>query len=327
MTIDRYRTIFALSLCASVLALLPAGRTHAQDYPARPITFVVGFAAGGFADGAARILGNELSKRLGQNVIVENRGGAGGNIAAAAVAKAAPDGYTVLISTSGLAINSTLTKKSLGFAVDDLRAVAVPAWAPETLSVHSQSPIKTLAELVTSAKTKPINFGSPGVGTSGHIASTYFFKALAKVEAVHVPFRGGAPAVNAAAGGHIDALSGAVAGYGAQFQAKIIRGLAVASEKRMTMFPDIPTYAEQGYPQVIAATWIGVFLPAKTDDAIAEKLNKTINDIVGDAEAQAQFKKLLAEVRRDDLAHSSAYFKSEIDRWGKMIDTIGLTLD
>jgi tripartite-type tricarboxylate transporter receptor subunit TctC len=327
MSIDRYRTIFALGFFASALALLPASRTHAQDYPARPITFVVGFAAGGFADGVARILGNEMSKRLGQNVIVENRGGAGGNIAAAAVAKTAPDGYTVLISTSGLAINSTLTKASLGFAVDDLRAVAVPAWAPETLSVHSQSPVKTLAELIALAKTKPISFASPGVGTSGHIASTYFFKALAKVDAVHVPFRGGAPAVNAAAGGHVDALSGAVAGYGSQLQSKIIRGLAVASEKRMPMFPDIPTYAESGYPQVIAATWIGVFLPAKTDNAIAEKLNKTINDIVDDPEAQAQFKKLLAEVRHDDLAQANAYFKSEIERWGQMINTIGLKVD
>ena len=327
MSFRRYRNIVILGLTACSLAVLPATKGSAQDYPARPITFVVGFAAGGFADGVARILGNELGKRLGQNIVVENRGGAGGNIAAAAVAQAAPDGYTVLISTSGLAINATLMKANLGFSVDDLRAVAVPAWAPETLSVHSQSPIKTLAELVAYAKTKPISFGSPGVGTSGHIASTYFFKALAKVEAVHVPFRGGAPAVNAAAGGHIDALSGAVAGYGSQFQSKIIRGLAVASEKRMPMFPDIPTYAESGYPEVIAATWVGVFLPAKTDDAIAEKLNKTINEIVSDPEAMQQFAKLLAEVKRDDLAHSTTYFKSEIARWGKMINTIGLTID
>jgi tripartite-type tricarboxylate transporter receptor subunit TctC len=327
MSILRHRDIFVLGLAACCLAVLPVGKGFAQDYPARPITFVVGFAAGGFADGVARILGNELSKRLGQNVVVENRGGAGGNIAAAAVTKAAPDGYTVLISTSGLAINNTLMKKTLGFSVDDLRAIAVPAGAPETLSVHSKSSVKTLADLIAQAKTKPISFASPGVGTSGHIASTYFFKALAKVEAVHVPFKGGAPAVNAAAGGHVDALAGAVAGYGAQFQSNIIRGLAVASEKRMPMFPDIPTYAESGYPEVIAATWIGVFLPAKTDDAIAIKLNKTINEIVSDPDALKQFAKQLAEVRSDDLEHSQAYFKSEIARWGKMIDTIGLTID
>ena len=193
-------------------AVVTASPATAQDYPTRQITMVVAFAAGGFADGVARVLAAKLGERLGQNIVIENRGGGGGNIGAAAVVKAQPDGHTLLVTTTGLAINETITKDK-GFALDDLKVVAIPAWAPETLSVHPTSPAKTLSDLIAIAKTKPINFGSPGVGTSGHIANAYLFKELAKVEAVHVPFQGGAPAVNAMSGGHIDALAGAVPGY------------------------------------------------------------------------------------------------------------------
>ena len=204
------------------------------------------------------MLAAKLGERLGQNIVIENRGGGGGNIGAAAVAKAQPDGHTLLVTTTGLAINETITKDK-GFALDDLKVVAIPAWAPETLSVHPTSPAKTLSDLIAIAKTKPINFGSPGVGTSGHIANAYLFKELAKVEAVHVPFQGGAPAVNAMSGGHIDALAGAVPGYAGQLKSGLIRGIAVAAEKRLADFPDIPTYAESGFPELAtAATWVGV---------------------------------------------------------------------
>ena len=189
-------------------------------YPTRPITFIVAFAPGGFADSVARLLGSKLSERLGQSIIIENRAGGGGNIGAAAISKAAPDGYTLLVTTTGLAINETLSK-SKGFAIDDLAVVAIPAWAPETLSVNPSSPAKNLARLLQIAKTKPINYASPGVGTSGHIANAYLFQELAKVEAVNVPFQGGALAVNALLGGHVDALAGAVTGYAGQLKAGI----------------------------------------------------------------------------------------------------------
>ena len=151
------------------------------------------------------------------------------------------------MTTTGLAINETLSK-SKGFAVDDLAVVAIPAWAPETLSVNPSSPAKNLAGLLQIAKTKPINYASPGVGTSGHIANAYLFQELAKVEAVNVPFQGGALAVNALLGGHVDALAGAVTGYAGQLKAGSIRGIAVAAERRLPELPDIPTYAESGFP-------------------------------------------------------------------------------
>ena len=205
-------------IVAPIIITLCAASAAAQDYPSRPITFIVAFAPGGFADSVARLIGSKLNERLGQSIIIENRAGGGGNIGAAAAAKAAPDGYTLLVTTTGLAINETLSK-SKGFAVDDLAVVAIPAWAPETLSVNPSSPAKSMAELLQIAKSKPINYASPGVGTSGHIANAYLFQDLAKVEAVNVPFQGGALAVNALLGGHVDALAGAVTGYAGQLKA------------------------------------------------------------------------------------------------------------
>ena len=233
----RNRTV---RIIAPIIITLCAASAAAQDYPSRPITFIVAFAPGGFADSVARLIGSKLNERLGQSIIIENRAGGGGNIGAAAAAKATPDGYTLLVTTTGLAINETLSK-SKGFAVDDLAVVAIPAWAPETLSVNPSSPAKSLAELLQIAKTKPINYASPGVGTSGHIASAYLFQELAKVEAVNVPFQGGALAVNALLGGHVDALAGAVTGYAGQLKAGSIRGIGVASERRLAQLPDIPT--------------------------------------------------------------------------------------
>lgn len=314
------RATIAAILASAIVTASPA---TAQDYPTRQITMVVAFAAGGFADGVARVLAARLGERLGQNIVIENRGGGGGNIGAAAVAKAQPDGHTLLVSTTGLAINETITKEK-GFALDDLKVVAIPAWAPETLSVHPTSPAKTLADLIAIAKTKPINFGSPGVGTSGHIANAYLFKELAKVEAVHVPFQGGAPAVNAMSGGHIDALAGAVPGYAGQLKSGLIRGIAVAAEKRLPDFPDIPTYAEAGFPELVAATWVGVFVPAKVRDAVADKLNKAINEVMKDAQAQAQFGKLQTEIRQGDRQDAANYFRRDVEQWKKMITAIGL---
>ena len=306
----------ALAIAVAAATLLAAPPATAQDYPTRPITLVVGFAPGGFADGFARVIGGKLSERLGQSIVIENRAGGGGNIAAAVVAKAAPDGHTLLITTSSIAINETLSR-SKGFAVDDLEAIALPVWAPETLSVHPSHPAQDLAELVKIARSKPISYGSPGVGTSGHVSSAYFFKDLAKVDATHVPFQGGAPAVNAMIGGHIDALVGAVPGYVGQLQSKVIRGLAVASERRLPQFPGIPTYVESGYPGLLAATWVGVFVPARTSDAVGSKLNEVIGDIVREPDVQARLGALHMQTRHGNRVESAAYFKSEVGKVGQ----------
>ncbi len=307
---------------AAIAIALSASPVAAQDYPSRPITFIVAFAPGGFADSVARLMGSKLNERLGQSVIIENRAGGGGNIGAAAAAKAAPDGYTLLVTTTGLAINETLSK-SKGFAVDDLAVVAIPAWAPETLSVNPSSPAKNLAGLLQIAKTKPINYASPGVGTSGHIANAYLFQELAKVEAVNVPFQGGALAVNALLGGHVDALAGAVTGYAGQLKAGSIRGIAVAAEQRMPQLPDIPTYAESGFP-IVASTWVGLFAPARTDTAILQKLNTAVNEMLRDPSTQSQLQALQTEFRIGDRVDAGDYFRRDVAQWKKMITRIGL---
>jgi tripartite-type tricarboxylate transporter receptor subunit TctC len=230
----------------------------------------------------------------------------------------------MLVTTTGLAVNETLSKQK-SFSLDDIKVVAIPAWAPETLSVSPKSPAKTLAGLLMIARGKPISYASPGVGTSGHIASAYLFKNLAKVETVHVPFQGGAPAVNAMLGGHVDALVGALPGYAGQLSSGQIRGLAVAAEQRLAQYPDIPTYAESGFPEMIASTWVGVFAPAKVEDAIVEKLNKTINEILDEPGARAQFKTLQTELRQAGRADAVAFFRREVEQWKKMIVSIGLS--
>jgi len=314
---------FRSAILAAALVVPLCAPAAAQDYPTRPITVIVAFAAGGFADSFARIVAIKLSERLGQNVVIENRGGAGGNIAGAAVAHAAPDGYTLLVTTTGLAVNETLSKTK-GFAADDLRAIAIPAWAPETLSVNPNHPAKTLGELIARAQGRSLDYASAGTGTSSHVAAAYFFKMLARINAVHVPFQGGAPAVNATIGGHVEALVGAVPGYASQLQSGAIRGLAVASEQRLPQFPGVPTYIESGFPGFVALTWAGFFAPTRTIDAIAAKLNATINDIVRDPAVLAQLGTFAMQARHADLPATDAYFRSEVATWAKMVGTLGL---
>ena len=247
----RYRLGFALAALALSSAILGAGRTQAQTYPSGKITLIVAFAAGGVADTLARMVGQGLSERLHQNVVVENRGGAGGNIAAAAVAHASADGYTVLATTTALAINETL-REAKQFSAADFKTVAIVASSPEALVTSPSNPANNLADFVKAAKGKTINFGSAGVGSGSHIEAEYFFKKIAKIEATHVPFQGGAPAINATLGNQIDLLATTLGGgAAAQIASGKLKGLGVASEKRASVTPDVPTFAEFWLSQLL----------------------------------------------------------------------------
>jgi tripartite-type tricarboxylate transporter receptor subunit TctC len=298
----------------------------AQDFPTRSITLMVAFSAGGYADSFARILAARMSERLGQNVVVENHGGAGGNIAGASVAHAAPDGYTLLVTTSSVAVNDTYYKNKI-FAATDLKAIAIAAGAPETLSVKPSDPAKTLADIVQAGRAKPFDYASAGVGTASHVAAAYFFKMLARIEPVHVPFQGGAPAVNAVLGGHVQVLVGTLPGYASQFRSGTIRGIAVASPQRVPEVPDIPTYDEGGYPGFVAETWAGVFAPAKIDDAIATKLNAVINDIVREPATEVRLRTFSMQTHVRTLPDTEAYFRSEVAKWGQMVKAVGISAE
>ena len=287
---------------------------------------MVAFAAGGYADSVARIIGARLGEKLGQTIVIENRGGAGGNIAGAAVAHAAPDGYTLLVTTGSIAVNDAYYKNK-PFAASELKAIAIPGGAPETLSVKPDHPAKTLADLIASAHGRQLDYASAGVGTSSHVAAAYFFKELAKIDTVHVPFQGGAPAINAVMGGHVEVLVGTLPGYAPQFHSGLMRPLAVASEARIAEFPDVPTYGESGYPGFTAETWIGVFAPVKIDDVIAGKLNAAVNEVVREPATEAKLKTLSFQTRQRDLAASEAYFRSEIANWAERVKAVGMSAE
>ena len=319
----------SLRLAAAALAvshIVVSAPASAQQYPTQPVTLVVAFAAGGFADSVARLFSDELGKKLGQGIVVENRGGAGGNLGARTVVNAQPHGHTILVTTTSVAVNDTLYKNK-GYASGDLRGVAIVGSTPEALIVNPANPAKTLKEFVEGAKTKPVTFGTAGVGTSSYIAGEYFFKHLAKVEAIHVPYQGGAPAMNALMGSHVDSNALTLPPAVPHINSGRLRGIALASEKRLDAVKDVPTYSESGFPGFVATSWVGFFIHSKTNDAIVTKLNGAIVEILKAPEVQAKLKAMGLEPKPGTAAEAHTFFKSEIDNWGKMVRAIGASVE
>jgi tripartite-type tricarboxylate transporter receptor subunit TctC len=275
----------------------------------------------------ARLVAQGLRDRLRQSVVVENRAGGGGNIAAALVARAAPDGYTLLATTTALAINETLFENKQ-FSAGDFKTVAMVASSPEALATSSDNPAGNLSEFIKAMSGKVINFGSAGVGTGSHIQAEYFFKFLAKVPAQHVPFQGGAPAVNAAIGNQIDLLAATLGGGVAQqMQAGgKLKGLGIAADRRAAVVPNVPSYTELGFPDFTASSWVGIFVPAKTDTQILATLNGAINDIVKSEEVRAKLVAVGYDPMVGSQTETHSFFNDEVVRWGKMVKALGLSI-
>ena len=321
------RRIARRVLAAAAMMLVAAGsQAGAQTYPANKITLIVAFAPGGIADTLARLIAQGLSERLHQAVVVENRGGAGGNIAAANVARAEPDGYTLLATTTALAINETLFANK-EFSASDFKTLAIAAISPEALVTGAANPANNLNEFLKNMNGKTINFAVPGVGTGSHIEAEYFFKFLAKTAAQMIPFQGGAPAINAAIGNQVDLMASTLGGgAAAQIEGGKLKGLGIAADKRAAVVPNVPTYAEQGFPGFTAASWVGFFAPGKTDPQIIATLNTAINAIVQTPEVQ----KKLIDMGFDPITggppQADAMFKAEVDKWGKMVKALNLSI-
>ncbi len=292
---------------------------------AQTLTFVVSFAPGGIADVVARLVAQRLGER-GPKVVVENRAGAGGNLAARAVSAAPPDGSTILATTTALAVNDTASRNK-GYATEDLRTVAIVALSPDVMGVHPSNPAKDLGEFVRNAKPKGFTFGSPGLGTSPYIAAEYFFREVAKIDAVHVPFSGGAPAVAAAIGNHVDLVAVALPTAASQIEQGALRGIGLANPTRNSFVPNVPTYGETGFPNFYSATWVGFFAPAKTSDAAVAKLNADINEVLKDAAAQQKLKAVGFDAIIKTHPEAADYFRSEVASWGKMSRAIGFSAD
>lgn len=297
----------------------------AQAYPARPVHFVVGFAAGGFADTIARVVGTKASERLVQPVVVENRGGAGGNIASRHVAAAAPDGYTILVNTAAMAINASLHKDPGFNALADFAPIMITATAPEVFAVNPTSPANTLQELIRDHKGKPLTYATAGVGSSSHLAGEFLFRRLAGADAVHVPFQGGAPAITATLSGQVSAISLTLTPMLPHIRQGKLRALAVANRTRIAALPNVPTVAEAGYGEFEAGSWVGFFVPAKTSPEIVARLNAVLNEVIALSDVRERFASLSVEPGSGTQAEIAASFRGQIENWARVVKTTGIT--
>jgi tripartite-type tricarboxylate transporter receptor subunit TctC len=324
----RFRMLrHAIAAAALVTLALAASRAGAQTYPAgNKITLVVAFAPGGVADTLARLIGQGLSERLHQTVVVENRGGAGGNIAAAYVARAEPDGYTLLATTTALAINETLFADKQ-FSASDFKTVAIAASSPEALTTSLSNPADNLGNFVKAMNGKTINLAIPGVGTGSDIEAEYFFKFLVKTAVQPIPFQGGAPAINATIGNQVDLMATTLGGgAAAQIAAGKLKGLGIAAEKRAAVAPNVPTYAEQGFTGFTASSWVGFFAPARTDPQILAALNAAIDDIVKTPDVATKLTAMGFDPIVGTQAQADSMFAAEIKKWGDMVKALGLSI-
>ena len=317
------RALFAISIAA----ITGTAAAQSSSWPARPVTMVVPFAVGGSTDITARMLAEKLGGVLGQPVIVENKTGAAGNIGAAAVAKANPDGYTILLHTSTLTANASLYK-NMGFNLQkDLVPVGQVALIPNVLMVNKDFQAKTLNEFIDVVKQKkvPINYGSSGSGASNHLAGV-LFNNMVGGEMVHVPYKGGSLANNDLLAGQIQAVFSPMAEVVGYLDGSRLRPLAVTTPNRSSRIPDVPAIAEvlPGYEIVL---WNGIFAPAGTPPAVVEKLNAAIKTVLKDP----AISKKLAEQGSTPVGNSPEEFKkvvdAEIPKWGNLIKMSGAKVD
>jgi len=308
---------------AAIALAIASPAAHPQAYPSKPIHIVVAFAPAGPTDLIARLLSQKLPELLGQPIVVENRGGAGGNIGAAAVAKAAPDGYTVLATTSALAVNATLFP-SAGYDVErDFVPIANVATQPNVVYVNANAPAKSLAELLSQARGSKLAYASPGSGTTPHLTADMLFKVHAKLDVTPVHFKGAGQQVTAVLTGEPMVGCGAVSGPLAQIRAGKLRPLAVSSSKRLASLPDVPTLAELGFAGMEDYTWVGLFVPAGTPPEIARKLNEAVNRAIQSPDIRARLDQLAFEPVGGSQPQFAAYVKAEIAKWGKVVRETG----
>jgi tripartite-type tricarboxylate transporter receptor subunit TctC len=304
---------------ALILAAMFAMPAKAQDYPSKPIRIIVGFAAGGGADIIARLLGQWLSDRLGQTVVVENRPGAATNIAVEAVARAPADGYTLLLIGSPQTINANLYRNLNYNFIRDIAPVGGISRVPNVLEVNLSVPVKTVPEFVAYAKANAgrINMASGGIGTSPHVAGE-LFKMMAGVDMIHVPYGGDAPAVTDLIGGQMQVMFGVMPTSIEQIKAGNLRPLAVTTDIRSPLLPEVPPLGDF-LPGYEASTWNGIGVPKNTPREIVEKLNKEINAALADPKTAARLRDLggtLIPGTPDDLGKLIA---GETDKWAKVI--------
>jgi len=322
MTIARMTLPTVMVLAGALCALAPRP-LPAQTYPTRPVRMVIAFAPGGIADTIGRLVGQKLHDRFGQPIVGDNRPGAGGAVAAKLVAGATPDGYTLLVTTTAIAVNASAVKD----AVDprtQLIPIAITATAPTIFVVHRSVAAKSLLDYLRTTKKGRFNYGTAGVGTTEHLTSEYIFKAVPGLEGTHVPYQGGAAPVTAVAGQQVDMATTTIPTASTFIKQGALRVLAVASRKRVAALPDVPTLAEAGFPDFENASWIAFFAPAKTPAPIVQTLNAEVNNALRQRDVAERLTALGFDIQTRSQPDFAEYVKSEVAKWVLVIQTTGI---
>jgi len=309
-----------------------AAAAHAEEWPTRPITLVVPFAAGGGVDVSARLQAQHMSELLGQTIVIENVGAAAGTTGSLRVAKAAPDGYTMLIGNSGThAFSQSLSKKPPYNSLTDFEPVGVVSDSPRILIARKDLPANNLQEFIAYVKANQskVQFGSAGVGAGTHLPCVLLNMAIG-VEVTHVPYRGAGPVMQDLIGGRLDYMCDTIQTGAQQAKAGAVKGIAVMAEKRVPIIPDLATTGEQGLPGVEASVWNAFFLPKGTPEPIVRKLNKAMRDMLDNQAVRARLEELGLEIMPSEKRSPEYLAKllaEDIERWRKVIVTAGITTD
>jgi tripartite-type tricarboxylate transporter receptor subunit TctC len=313
----------------AAFALVPLAQAQGPAYPKGPVTLVVPFPAGGPTDAMARVLALKLGERLGQQVVVDNKGGAGGSIAAEAVAKAAPDGQTLFFGTTGtMAINPSLYSKLRYDPVKDFAPVSLMATTMNVLVVNTDVPARNLGDLVKIAKAKPntVSYGSAGNGSSNHLSGE-LLRSSAAVQVTHIPYKGSAPALIDLLGGRLTMMFDTVAQQTGNIAAGKVRALAVTGPKRSPLLPDVPTAQESGLKDYDVTIWYGVLAPAGTPAPVIERLNREMVAVMSTEEMKKKMQADGAEAKPTTAAEFAALIKHDMAKWGPVVKASGATLD
>lgn len=316
-------TRLLLALCA----LLASACVLAQPWPARPVKIIAPFAPGGSADTLGRIIAQKLTEQLKENFVVENRPGAGGALGSDLVAKAAPDGYTLVVS--GIASHVIAPQLPQGTHYDpvkDFTHIALLGGPPAVLAVNPSLPAKNLREFVELAKSKPLSYGSPGNGTQGQLVAE-LFKQKAGIQMQHVPYKGASAAVSDLMGGHIPVVSTTLSTAATQIKAGKARGLAISAAARLPDYPDVPTFAESGYPDLVATVWFSLSGPANMPPEIVQRLNAEVRRALELSEVRERLRHDGITPNRLDAKEFTAFVADELRRWGPIVRASGAKND
>lgn len=327
--VSRRRWMAAAVAGAAALTLAPGSVLAQAAFPSKPITIVVPFSAGGTTDLLARVVAQQLGVELGQSVVVDNKPGAGGNIGGAFVAKATPDGHTLLMGAVGThAINASLYKKMPYDNIKDFAPLTRVAMVPNLLVANPAQPFKTVQELIAYAKANPgkVNFASSGSGTSVHLSGE-LFKSLAKVDIQHIPYKGSAPAMNDLLGNQVNIMFDNLPSAISHVRAGKLRALAVTTAKRSPDLPDVPTIAEAGVPGYEATSWFGLFAPAATPAPVKAKLHAALVKVLAHPDVKKKIDEQGGEPMSESPEQFAAFILEETQKWAKVVKDSGASAD